>query len=174
MSGHSLGGIVLETYIRNQPDISSGIMLFGSYLPDGFVGPDDNVFPVPALTAVGTLDGAVLSYVFRLSCDFKWTWEPANFCRLELHKARPTPRMSAVHKGALNAERGGGVLINIHLAGLHFSHCNAVGWSNLHSLVCFCPTELIRHYSLTPMLCSGFMALCKKSEWRKSFGILRS
>ena len=71
MSGHSLGGIVLETYIRNQPDISSGIMLFGSYLPDGFVGPDDNVFPVPALTAVGTLDGAVLSYVFRLSCDFK-------------------------------------------------------------------------------------------------------
>ena len=29
------------------------------------VGPDDNVFPVPALTAVGTLDGGVLSYVTR-------------------------------------------------------------------------------------------------------------
>jgi hypothetical protein len=65
MSGHSLGGIVLEAYIRDHAELSSGIILFGSYLADGFVGPDDNIFPVPVLTSVGTLDGGVLSYVFR-------------------------------------------------------------------------------------------------------------
>ena len=69
MSGHSLGGIILETYIRDHPKLSSGIILFGSYLADGFVGPDDNLFPVPALTVVGTLDGGVLSYVLRLSIN---------------------------------------------------------------------------------------------------------
>ena len=47
MGGHSLGGIVLETYIKNHPELSAGIILFGSYLPAGFIGTDDNLFPVP-------------------------------------------------------------------------------------------------------------------------------
>ena len=37
MSGHSLGGVVLETYIRDHANLSSGIILFGSYLADGLV-----------------------------------------------------------------------------------------------------------------------------------------
>ena len=65
-AGHSLGGIMLETWAKDNSDLSSGIILFGSYLPNGFFGNGDtNVFPVPVLTAVGSLDGGALSYVRR-------------------------------------------------------------------------------------------------------------
>jgi len=65
-AGHSLGGIVLETWARDNADMSAGIILFGSYLADGFGGNGEtNVFPVPVLTAMGSLDGGALSYVTR-------------------------------------------------------------------------------------------------------------
>ena len=64
MAGHSLGGIMLETYIKENPEKAAGIILLGSYLPDLF-GDHSNAFPVPVLTAVGELDGLTLSYVYR-------------------------------------------------------------------------------------------------------------
>jgi len=64
LAGHSLGGVMLETYIKENPDKAEGIILLGSYLPDLF-GDESNVFPVPVLTAVGELDGLTLSYVYR-------------------------------------------------------------------------------------------------------------
>ena len=65
-AGHSLGGIVLETWAKDNADLSTGIILYGSYLPNGFGGNGDtNVFPVPVLTAMGSLDGGALSYVTR-------------------------------------------------------------------------------------------------------------
>merc|ERR1711936_565119 len=36
MAGHSLGGIMLETFIKDHADMASGIILLGSYLPDLF------------------------------------------------------------------------------------------------------------------------------------------
>ena len=57
---------MLETWANDNADLSSGIILFGSYLPNGFFGNGDtNVFPVPVLTAMGSLDGGALSYVTR-------------------------------------------------------------------------------------------------------------
>ena len=64
MGGHSLGGIMLKTYVEDHPEVADGIILLGSYLPDMF-GDHSNTFPVPVLTAVGTLDGMTLSYVYR-------------------------------------------------------------------------------------------------------------
>jgi hypothetical protein len=65
-AGHSLGGIVLETWAKDNADMSTGIILYGSYLANGFGGNGDtNVFPVPVLTAMGSLDGGALSYVTR-------------------------------------------------------------------------------------------------------------
>ena len=64
IGGHSLGGIMLETYINDHPDLASGIILLGSYLPDLF-GDVSNQFPVPVLTVVGELDGLTVSYVYR-------------------------------------------------------------------------------------------------------------
>merc|ERR1712170_278765 len=71
-AGHSLGGIVLETWAKDNADLSTGIILYGSYLPNGFLGNGDtNVFPVPVLTAVGSLDGGSLSYVTREARESK-------------------------------------------------------------------------------------------------------
>ena len=65
-AGHGLGGIVLQSWAKDNPDLSRGIILLGSYLPDGFFGNGDtNIFPVPVLTAVGSLDGGSLSYAAR-------------------------------------------------------------------------------------------------------------
>jgi len=64
IGGHSLGGIMLETYIKDHPERAAGIILVGSYLPDLF-GDQSNQFPVPVLTAVGELDGMTISYVYR-------------------------------------------------------------------------------------------------------------
>ncbi len=55
MSGHSLGGVVLAWYVRDHPDSSSGVLLFGSWLSDDDY--PDHTFPVPVLAAIGTLDG---------------------------------------------------------------------------------------------------------------------
>lgn len=64
--GHSLGGVILENWVKENPELSAGIMLYGSYLADGFYGNGDtNMFPVPVLTAVGSLDAGALSYVPR-------------------------------------------------------------------------------------------------------------
>ena len=67
---HSLGGIVLQSYISGHAELSAGLVMFGTYLPDlsaaaGDDGDDDNAFPVPVLTAVGSLDGGVMPYVRR-------------------------------------------------------------------------------------------------------------
>ena len=64
IGGHSLGGIMLETYIADHPDKAAGILLIGSYLPDLF-GDQSNQFSVPVLTVVGELDGLTISYVYR-------------------------------------------------------------------------------------------------------------
>ena len=41
-------------------------------MPDGFFGNgDSNIFPVPVLTAVGSLDGGALSYVTREAAESK-------------------------------------------------------------------------------------------------------
>merc|ERR1711935_195853 len=64
IGGHSLGGIMLETWVGDNPDKAEAIILLGSYLPDLF-GDHSNSFPVPVLTAVGELDGMTLSYVAR-------------------------------------------------------------------------------------------------------------
>jgi len=61
--GHSLGGIVLESYISGHADIAEGIALIGTWLPDLLKA--DNDFPVPVLTAIGELDGGGLSYLRR-------------------------------------------------------------------------------------------------------------
>ena len=50
--------------IQDHPDMASGIILIGSYLPDLF-GDTSNQFPVPVLTVVGELDGMTISYVYR-------------------------------------------------------------------------------------------------------------
>ena len=64
LAGHSLGGVVLESYISNHmKDNIMGLILFGSYLPD--LPSTNNTFPVPVLSAVGTLDGLTLSIGFR-------------------------------------------------------------------------------------------------------------
>ena len=40
-----------------------GLILFGSYLPD--IPSTNNTFPVPVLSAVGTLDGLTMSIAYR-------------------------------------------------------------------------------------------------------------
>merc|ERR1712106_651237 len=65
--GHSLGGIVLESYISGHADIANGIALIGTWLPDllGEKLMGNNEYPVPVLTAIGELDGGGLSYLRR-------------------------------------------------------------------------------------------------------------
>ena len=64
LAGHSLGGVVLESYVSNHTkDNMMGLILFGSFLPD--TSTSDNTFPIPVLCAMGTLDGGGLSYAFR-------------------------------------------------------------------------------------------------------------
>jgi len=62
--GHSLGGIVLETYISGHADIASGIALLGTWIPD-LLSRGTNEYPVPVLTAIGELDGGGISYLRR-------------------------------------------------------------------------------------------------------------
>jgi len=78
MAGHSLGGVMLETYVQDHPDVAAGIILLGSYLPDLF-GDSSNMFPVPVLTAVGELDGLTLSYVYREWLESEATGEPVDY-----------------------------------------------------------------------------------------------
>ena len=64
LAGHSLGGVVLESYVSNHMrDSIMGLILFGSYLPD--IPSTNNTFPVPVLSAVGTLDGLTMSIAYR-------------------------------------------------------------------------------------------------------------
>ena len=64
LAGHSLGGVVLESYVSNHmKDSIMGLILFGSYLPD--IPSTNNTFPVPVLSAVGTLDGLTMSIAYR-------------------------------------------------------------------------------------------------------------
>lgn len=62
-AGHSLGGIVLESYIASHAELAQGIVLLGTWLPDLLRA--DNEFPVPVLTAIGELDGGGISYLRR-------------------------------------------------------------------------------------------------------------
>ena len=61
---HSLGGIVLESFMVTHPEMTAGLIMFGTYLPDLLPG-DNNEYPVPVLTAVGSLDPGVMPYVRR-------------------------------------------------------------------------------------------------------------
>ena len=61
--GHSLGGIVLESYISGHADITRGIALLGTWLPN--LLERDNSYPVPVLTAIGEIDGGGISYLRR-------------------------------------------------------------------------------------------------------------
>ena len=63
-AGHSLGGVVLETYVSAHSDLTRGIALLGTWLPD-LLARADNDYPVPVLTAIGELDGGGLSYLRR-------------------------------------------------------------------------------------------------------------
>ena len=64
LSGHSLGGVVLESYVSTHANENMmGLILFGSFLPD--TTSTNNSFPIPVLSAMGTLDGGGLSYAFR-------------------------------------------------------------------------------------------------------------
>ena len=64
LGGHSLGGVVLESYVSSHAkDNMMGLVLFGSFLPD--TSSSNNSFPIPVLCAMGTLDGGGLSYAFR-------------------------------------------------------------------------------------------------------------
>ena len=49
---HSLGGAVLEGFIEEHTDLSSGIMLFGSYVADVVPGEELIPYPVPVLTGL--------------------------------------------------------------------------------------------------------------------------
>ncbi|KAF0294334.1 hypothetical protein FJT64_007971 [Amphibalanus amphitrite] len=53
LSGHSLGGIVVQGYAEEQADTLAGLLIFGSYLTDRPLA----TFPMPVLHLVGTLDG---------------------------------------------------------------------------------------------------------------------
>ena len=65
-AGHSLGGVVLESYVAmgDHADLTRGIILLGTWLPD-LLARANNEYPVPVLTAIGELDGGGLSYLRR-------------------------------------------------------------------------------------------------------------
>ena len=69
-AGHSLGGVVLESWVRtgSNADLTKGIALLGTWLPNLLgqrSGVRSNEYPVPVLTAIGELDGGGLSYLIR-------------------------------------------------------------------------------------------------------------
>ena len=69
-AGHSLGGVVLESWVRtgSNADLTKGIALLGTWLPNLLgqrAGVGSNEYPVPVLTAIGELDGGGLSYLIR-------------------------------------------------------------------------------------------------------------
>jgi len=68
-AGHSLGGIVLETYVSGHADQTLGIALLGTWLPNLLektgASSQNNDYPVPVLTAIGELDGGGISYLRR-------------------------------------------------------------------------------------------------------------
>ena len=69
-AGHSLGGVVLESWVRtgSNADLTKGIALLGTWLPNLLGRSSDvrsNEYPVPVLTAIGELDGGGLSYLIR-------------------------------------------------------------------------------------------------------------
>merc|ERR1712155_189517 len=64
LAGHSLGGVVLESYVSGHSDQTPGIILLGTWLPD-LLARATNEYPVPVLTAIGELDGGGLSYLRR-------------------------------------------------------------------------------------------------------------
>ena len=63
-AGHSLGGVVLESYVSGLAVLPPGIILLGTWLPD-LLARASNEYPVPVLTAIGELDGGGLSYLRR-------------------------------------------------------------------------------------------------------------
>ena len=67
-AGHSLGGVVLESFISSNADLTQGIILLGTWLPNLLEksgGVRDNSYPVPVLTAIGEIDGGGISYLRR-------------------------------------------------------------------------------------------------------------
>ena len=64
--GHSHGGAIVEELVRDdlRPNYA-GVILFGSYITDNNANGATNDYPIPLLTAVGTLDGRATSYAVR-------------------------------------------------------------------------------------------------------------
>ena len=66
VTGHSHGGAIVEELVRDdlRPNYA-GVILFGSYITDNNANGATNDYPIPLLTAVGTLDGRATSYAVR-------------------------------------------------------------------------------------------------------------
>ena len=64
--GHSHGGAIVEELVRDDLRQNyAGVILFGSYITDNNANGATNDYPIPLLTAVGTLDGRATSYAVR-------------------------------------------------------------------------------------------------------------
>ena len=66
VTGHSHGGSIVEGLVRDElrPNYA-GVILFGSYIANNGANGASNDYPIPLLTAVGTLDGRATSYAVR-------------------------------------------------------------------------------------------------------------
>ena len=53
-AGHSLGGVILQDYLQNNPALANGQILFGSFLLEKY---RNTTYKVPTLTIGGELDG---------------------------------------------------------------------------------------------------------------------
>ena len=66
VAGHSHGGAIVEELVRGdlRPNYA-GVILFGSYITNNNANGEINDYPIPLLSAVGTLDGRATSYAVR-------------------------------------------------------------------------------------------------------------
>jgi len=68
MAGHSLGGVVLQSYIATHSTAARAVAFLGTWLPDLYSkdGPiGSNEYVVPVGTFIGELDGGGISYLRR-------------------------------------------------------------------------------------------------------------
>merc|ERR1712037_1013347 len=68
MAGHSLGGVVLQSYIATHSSAARAVAFLGTWLPDLYSkdGPiGSNEYVVPIGTFIGELDGGGISYLRR-------------------------------------------------------------------------------------------------------------
>jgi len=65
MAGHSLGGVVLQSYIATHKDAAAAVAFIGTWLPDLTGSTGSNAYTVPMGTFIGELDGGGISYLRR-------------------------------------------------------------------------------------------------------------